>query len=69
MRISKDCSGQETRVYERLASLDEETQQRISEKYYHGTRPWQKRRDGEAQRRGRRKRAGASHETQPEKGE
>ncbi|MBQ2955206.1 MAG: hypothetical protein IJE08_01965 [Clostridia bacterium] len=27
-------------IYQRLAQLDEETQERISQKYYHGTRPW-----------------------------
>lgn len=30
------------KIYERLAQLDEETQERISQKYYHGTRPWNK---------------------------
>ncbi len=40
-------------IYQRLARLDEETQERISQKYYHGTKPWLKR--GESLRRRRRR--------------
>ena len=60
MKTRADCQTQEIKVYERLASLDEETQERISVKYYHGARPWQTRKDGEPLRRRRRKRADAS---------
>lgn len=45
--------AQELMVYERLASLDEETQERISVKYYHGARPWLPRKEGAATRRRR----------------
>ena len=38
--------SRELEVYRRLASLDEATQERISVKYYHGTRPWKVRREG-----------------------
>lgn len=48
-------------IYERLAQLDEETQERISCKYYHGTRPWLKTRDGENTR-GKRREAAKSAE-------
>jgi len=30
------------KIYSRLAQLDEETQERISQKYYSGARPWLK---------------------------
>ena len=30
------------KAWERLCSLDEETQQRIAQKYYGGLRPWEK---------------------------
>lgn len=30
-------------VYRRLSQLDEETQAHISQKFYHGKRPWQPR--------------------------
>ena len=43
------------KIYSRLAQLDEETQEHISRKYYHGTRPWQMRDKGETRRRRKRK--------------
>ena len=49
------CREEEIRVYERLTSLDEETQERISQKYYRGTRPWQPRMQEAAKKRRRRK--------------
>lgn len=38
------CSSTDSleKAYERLCSLDEETQQRIAKKYYGGFRPWRK---------------------------
>lgn len=50
--ISKDPGQAQLKIYERLAQLDEETQQRISLKYYHGTRPWLSK-DAQARRRRR----------------
>ncbi len=50
-------------IYARLATLDEEMQQRISEKYYHGTRPWQVRKEGEAAPRRRRRASSESNES------
>lgn len=41
----KEPTQTQAQIYERLAALDEETQERISQKYYHGTRPWAKRGD------------------------
>ena len=38
----KDAGQAQQQIYERLSRLDEETQERISQKYYHGTRPWLK---------------------------
>ena len=38
----KAAAQTQLQIYERLAQLDEETQERISQKYYHGTRPWNK---------------------------
>lgn len=55
MKTTADRQSQELRVYQRLASLDEETQEHISRKYYHGTRPWQMRDKGETRRRRKRK--------------
>ena len=40
--IEKELGQTQLKIYERLAQLDEETQERISQKYYHGTRPWNK---------------------------
>lgn len=40
MKSIESASEQELKVYQRIASLDEETQRRISLKYYRGTRPW-----------------------------
>lgn len=42
---TKGTTQTQAQIYERLAALDEETQERISQKYYHGTRPWAKRGD------------------------
>lgn len=53
LKNRQSCHEQEVRVYKRLASLDEETQQRISVKYYHGTRPWQPRKENAVPRRRR----------------
>ena len=58
---AKEPSQTQERIYERLAQLDEETQERISRKYYHGTRPWLPRKEGTAARRRRRK-AGQTQE-------
>ncbi len=52
-----EASESQQRIYERLARLDEETQERISRKYYHGTRPWLKAKGGEGARRKRRETA------------
>ena len=38
----KAAAQTQLQIYERLSQLDEETQERISQKYYHGTRPWNK---------------------------
>ena len=38
----KAAAQTQLQIYERLSQLDEETQERISQKYYHGTRPWTK---------------------------
>lgn len=57
MSTAEERRAQTARVYERLASLDEETQRRISEKYYHGTRPWLPRREEKDARRQKRVRA------------
>ncbi len=51
--IERELGQAQRQIYERLAQLDEDTQERISQKYYHGTRPWLKK--GEAARRKRRK--------------
>lgn len=40
--IEKESAQAQLEIYKRLSQLDEETQQRISQKYYHGTRPWLK---------------------------
>lgn len=61
MRSNQPCREEELKVYARLASLDEETQERISLKYYHGTRPWQVRKEGEHLKR-RRKKSAESNE-------
>lgn len=59
MKIIETTSERELQVYQRLASLDEETQRRISLKYYHGTRPWLPREEGAK----RRKRKSSEHLT------
>ena len=51
--IEKELGQAQLKIYERLSQLDEETQERISQKYYHGTRPWLKK--SEHVRRKRRK--------------
>lgn len=43
--IEKEHEQAQLKTYERIAQLDEETQERISQKYYHGTRPWLKKGD------------------------
>ena len=60
MKTRLTCQEQETKVYQRLTSLDEEMQERISVKYYHGTRPWQSRQGGGE--RGRKRRSGQKAE-------
>lgn len=55
MTTAEERKAQTARIYERLASLDEETQRRISEKYYHGTRPWLPRRENAPARRRQKK--------------
>ena len=50
---TKESSLTQQQVYQRLAQLDEETQERISQKYYHGTRPWLP--DSRTRRKNRRK--------------
>ena len=37
---TKTSAHSQQQIYQRLAQLDEETQKRISLKYYHGARPW-----------------------------
>ena len=54
MKTREACQEHENKVYLRLASLDEATQERISQKYYNGTRPWA-RKEGEPGRRRRRR--------------
>ena len=54
MKTKETCQAQENKVYERLATLDEETQARISKKYYNGTRPWARKEGETVQRRHRR---------------
>ncbi len=38
--------GSEQRAYTRLRTLDEKAQERISKKYYNGTRPWREQAQG-----------------------
>lgn len=45
--VGADCSfchkiGSLTKVWQRLRSLDEQTQEHIAQKYYEGSRPWDK---------------------------
>ena len=50
--MTKKAAAQtQLQIYERLSQLDEETQERISQKYYHGTRPWNKKRTRPRKRR------------------
>jgi hypothetical protein len=51
--VEKELGQTQRQIYERLAQLDEETQERISQKYYHGTRPWLP--DSRTRRKNRRK--------------
>lgn len=59
MKTREARRTQELMVYERLASLDEETQERISVKYYHGARPWLSCKEGAVARRRRVKKVAA----------
>ena len=45
----KAAAQTQLQIYERLSQLDEETQERISQKYYHGARPWNKKGNASAQ--------------------
>lgn len=47
----RDSMQAQRQIYQRLAQLDEETQERISQKYYHGTRPWLKTKESPVRRR------------------
>ena len=38
----KAAAQTQLQIYERLAQLDDGTQESISQKYYHGARPWNK---------------------------
>jgi len=51
--IEKEMEQAQLKIYERLSQLDEETQERISQKYYHGTRPWSKKSSHPRKRRAR----------------
>ena len=51
--IEKGPGQAQMKIYERLAQLDEETQKRISQKYYHGTRPWLKKNGPARKKRGK----------------